>query len=474
MLFTHSLNYLVAKAIPALLAFAALSIYTHLLSPDEYGLYTLAFSSALLLNAVFMNWLPAGTLRFWANNSYSDEELITTIVSTYLRIALALLLPFLIGVIYFLSSEIAIILIGTYLLSISISLYAITQNLLSSQILPLKYTQLTIMGSTLGLLLGGVLAYLKFGAMGILIGSSLGFLIPSLLTYKNTWVNYNKKKYSKSLLKKLLVYGIPIGSAFFLEEVIKSADRFMLAGFHDKAQAGLYAVGYDISGNSIFMLMAALNTAAYPVIIKLLENEGRSAALEYFNKYVILLMGVSIPAIAGLIMVGPNLIHLVIGQEYQGSVAVLLPWITTALFFMGLQAFYFDLSFQLGHYTLGIVKVGIVIAIVNVGLNYLLIPPMGIVGAAIATLSSFALGSIISAIYAQKWFPLPFPFKEFVKITIATLFMVLILWGLRGALGWPQLIMQMTLGMLSYLFIVILFNVLNIRDNIKAKLSKNE
>ena len=70
MLIKHSIIYLIAKAIPALVAFGALSLYTHLLTPDEYGLYALALTSAILLNAVFLTWIPAGTLRFWANNKY--------------------------------------------------------------------------------------------------------------------------------------------------------------------------------------------------------------------------------------------------------------------------------------------------------------------------------------------------------------------------------------------------------------------
>ena len=65
-------------------------------------------------------------------------------------------------------------------------------------------------------------------------------------------------------------------------------------------------------------------------------------------------MGVAIPAVFGLILVGPNLIHLLIGEQYQQTVLFLLPWITIALLMMGLQATYFDLAFQLGHYTMGI------------------------------------------------------------------------------------------------------------------------
>ena len=129
-------------------------------------------------------------------------------------------------------------------------------------------------------------------------------------------------------------------------------------------------MGYDLSGNSILMIMSAINLAAYPVIIKLLDTKGKEIAMDYFHHYAILLLGIAVPAVVGLNLVGPDLVHLIIDKQYQASAIYLLPWITSAVFLMGLQAFYFDLAFQLGHYVIAIVKIGIVIAIVNISLNY--------------------------------------------------------------------------------------------------------
>lgn len=474
MLIKHSSIYLIAKTLPALVTFVALSVYTHLLTPDEYGTYALILTSATLLNAIFVNWIPAGTLRFWSNNNYSDSEFITTIVHIYVKIFLFLLIPLSIVTFYYWDTGMIGMLLIAFCYSLVIALYTITQYLLSSQILPEQYAKFTILGSILSLSFGGFLAYQGFEALGVIIGAIIGLTLPSLVMYKYTWAHYQKGKYRKGLFKKLLVYGVPIGSAFIFEEITKSADRFMLASYHGKSQAGMYVAGYDISGNSVLMLMAAVNTAAYPLIIKLLEHEGKEAAFEYFKKYVVLLIGISIPGVAGLLLVGPNLIHLVIGQEYQQVVTSLLPWMTLALFLAGLQAFYFDLAFQLGHYTMGIVKIGVFIATFNIGLNYLFIPTMGITGAAIATISSFGLGAILSVIFGNRYFPLPFPLKEFTKIILATLIMVLCLWGLKDDFGWLQLVIQLVIGILSYLSMVVIFNVLEVRDNIKVMIAKRK
>jgi O-antigen/teichoic acid export membrane protein len=416
MLLRNSVIYILAKIIPAIMAFAALSLYTRFLSPSEYGVYTLIFTGTVFLHNVIFNWLPSGTLRFWSNKSYDQTTFISTLAKSYIRLLLGLLIITLIIVAYYWQKPEAIWAISAYLLLLALAIYTITQSIFSVKIKPIFYAYLTISYSILALLAGTIFAYLGYGATGVVIGITLGLLIPALFAFKETWQPYKKESYDKDLFNKLWVYGLPLASAALLEEFTKIADRFMLAGLIDKSQAGLYAVGYDLSGNSILMIMSAINLAAYPVIIKLLDDEGKKPAMEYFHKYVILLLGIAIPSVVGLNLVGPDLVYLLIDEKFQESVIYLLPWITSAVFLMGLQAFYFDLAFQLGHHVIAIVKISIVIGIVNLTLNYWLIPTMGINGAAIATLSSFAIGSILSAIMGRKHFTLPFPVKEFTKI----------------------------------------------------------
>ena len=182
-------------------------------------------------------------------------------------------------------------------------------------------------------------------------------------------------------------------------------------------------------------------------------------------------LGVAVPSVVGLNLVGPDLVYLLIDEKFQESVITLLPWITSAIFLLGLQAFYFDLAFQLGHYVIAIAKISVVIAIVNFSLNYWLIPTMGIHGAAIATLSSFAVGSILSVIMGRKHFTLPFPIKEFTKIILASLVMGFCLWWLKDLRGWGWLALQLGVGMVSYVLMMIVFNVLDVRGKIKAHFS---
>ena len=468
MLFKNSGIYVLAKIVPGIMAFVALSIYTHLLTPQEYGVYTLLFSAALFLHSALFNWLPVGMMRFWPGGTYSDQAFISTLGVLYLRLfipiaVVGIFLFWFFGERYY--SQIS----AGFLMLMGLAVLMIAQQLQSAQMLPGRYALLTICYAILALSFGSAMAYFGFGPIGVILGIALGMLVPAILISARSWALFDRSLYTPELTQKLLIYGTPLAASFFLDEVANLSDRYMLALLVDEAEAGKYAVGYDLAGNTIMMIMNAINLAAYPMIVKLLDTKGKEAALEYFNTYVILLLSISIPAVVGLSLVGPGLASLVIGEEYQESVVLVLPWVASAIFFMGLGAFYLHLPFQLGNKNLGIFKIGIYTALINLTLNFWLIPEMGMLGAAIATVLSFMLSCILGVYFSREVFPLPFPAKEVFKIIIAATFMGLCLWVVKDYRGWLWLVGQMAIGLGSYGLATYLLNVGGVKQLIAAR-----
>lgn len=468
MLFKNSSIYVLAKAIPGLMAFTALAVYTHLLTPQEYGIYTLIFSAALFLHSAIFNWLPVGMMRFWPGGTYSDKAFISTLGMLYLRLSIPVLIIALLAMLVFGKAYVLPILAGVLLLA-GFAVLMIGQQLQSAQMLPNRYAVMTISYSVLALSLGAVLAYFDFGPIGVVVGVASGMLVPAIIISARSWALFDRSLYTPELTQKLLMYGMPLAASFFLDEIANLSDRYMLAWLVDEAEAGKYAVGYDLAGNSIMMVMNAINLAAYPMIVKLLDQKGREAALEYFNTYVILLLGISIPAVMGLSLVGPGLVDLMIGEEYRESVILVLPWVASALFFMGLGAFYFHLPFQLGNKNFGIFRIAGITAVINLALNFLLIPRMGMHGAAISTLLSFMISSVLGYFWGRKVFPIPFPAREIAKIIIATIFMGICLWFIKDLRGVHWLVLQLAVGLGSYGLATYLLNIGGVKQVIAAR-----
>lgn len=471
MLFKNSSIYIVAKFIPGLMAFTALAIYTHLLTPDEYGVYTLIFTATIFIFTTVFNWLPVGMVRFWPGGTYSEDTFVSTMGVLYRCLSL----PIIIGVAIaamFLDTDWLIYLIAALFLLASHVCLRHGQTLNSAQMRPTSYAIMTISYSVLALSLGSFLAYIGWGPLGLLFGIALGMLIPSLLLTYKSWLQFDESKFSPELTNKLVIYGTPLAVSFLLDEVANVSDRYMLAWLLGEAEAGKYAVGYDLAGNSILMIMNAVNLAAYPMIAKLLDTKGKEAALEYFKTYAVLLLGVSIPAVVGLSLVGPNIVELVIGEKYQESVTLVLPWVASAVFFMGAGAFYMHLPFQLGNHNIGIVKIAGTIAVLNLILNYILIPRFGMQGAAIATLLSFIVSVSLGYIFGKRVFPIPFPGKEVLKILTAALLMGICLYYLKDLRGWLSLLLQFSSGFSVFVVTAYLLDIGGIKEFIANFLAK--
>lgn len=463
MLLKNSSIYIVAKFVPGLMAFTALAIYTHMLTPEEYGVYTLIFTATLFIFTTVFNWLPVGMVRFWPGGTYDESTFVSTMAVLYRCLSLPIIICVAVVAI-FLDSDWLIYLVAALFVLFAQTCLKNGQMLTSAQMRPTSYTIMTISYSVLALSFGSLFAYLGWGPLGLLFGIALGMLIPSLtMTYK-TWQQFDQSKFSPELTRKLVFYGTPLAASFLLDEVANVSDRYMLAWLIGEAEAGKYAVGYDLAGNSILMIMNAVNLAAYPMIVKLLDTEGKEAALAYFKTYAVLLMAVSIPAVVGLSLVGPNIVDLVIGEKYQESVTLVLPWVACAIFFMGAGAFYMHLPFQLGNHNIGIFKIAGVVAVLNLILNYLLIPKLGMQGAAIATLLSFMVSVLLGFIFGRRVFPIPFPSKDVVKILAAALLMGAWLYYLKDLRGWLPLLLQFSSGFGIFVLSAYLLDVGGIKD----------
>ena len=68
----YALIYLVAHAIPAIIGFGALILYTHLLSAAEYGIYVIGASIAGIISAVFFAWVRLSVARYQAKSPELD------------------------------------------------------------------------------------------------------------------------------------------------------------------------------------------------------------------------------------------------------------------------------------------------------------------------------------------------------------------------------------------------------------------
>jgi O-antigen/teichoic acid export membrane protein len=152
--------------------------------------------------------------------------------------------------------------------------------------------------------------------------------------------------------------------------------------------------------------------------VRLLEQEGEEAARRQMERNVVILSALGLPATVGLSLVAPEIAALV-GADFRDAVAALIPPIAVGTFLACLRSNYLDHAFHLSKRALPLTLVTAATAALNLVLNLILVPRMGVMGAAYATLGSFLFGALAGYAAGRRLFRLPLPWTEFLKIGAA-------------------------------------------------------
>jgi O-antigen/teichoic acid export membrane protein len=463
-LYKHSILYLGARSLPAIIGLAAIAVYTRLLEPDEYGKYAWTYAGVMFVNALMFSWLKLSIARFYSSYREDERTLLSYILTIYFVIVAVSLMLGVIGVFLLAEQEIRILVILGVAYFWAYGWYEITIEVERARLKPVKYGLIALSQALSALVISVVLIKYGLGAEGILAGLIIGTTLTLWYPARKYWRGIRLVKIDRRRMREFLYYGLPLSATFVLAYIINSSDRYLLLWYLDTESVGLYEVGYDVSKRSLMMLMLSINLAAFPIVVKELEEKGKDAARKKLSENFILLFGISLPAGTGFIILSSNISHMLLGELFADTAMKLIPVIVVAALLDGWRAFYFNQSFHLSKASGMLIWVFIVAAIINVILNLLLIPEYGIFGAAYATVAAYAVAIILSWYLGNKIFPLSTPsIADIVKIIFSTAIMGVIIRLISDYHGVGALIVQVIIGIAVYGSAILLLDVGGIR-----------
>ncbi|MCA9839470.1 MAG: polysaccharide biosynthesis protein [Trueperaceae bacterium] len=243
---------------------------------------------------------------------------------------------------------------------------------------------------------------------GLAIGAfQLGFRTPEALLWAISFAlvlpaifsTYNLSKsltgafgFSFSSLRDILRHGpasIPAPLATWFEE---SSDRIVLERLGNKDLVGLYTANYGLADKIIGGLSQAVFMMSWPNILRAYTNNGAVAAKrairQAFRMYFWLTTGPML-----FIVFYFSLLANLLGESYQQA-AYIMPVVVIATWLRDFRTYMNrHIEIQKRFWIMSVVTgIG---AVVNLSLNFILIPRMGLMGAAIATLADFSVVTII-------------------------------------------------------------------------------
>lgn len=219
--------------------------------------------------------------------------------------------------------------------------------------------------------------------------------------------------FAREKLGAALRFGLPLVPHLVFGWILAVADRLFLERMVSLDEVGLYSLGYQIA-MIISLLVNAINSAWSPIFYDTAKSHANAPAM-VARVCTLYTAGVSLAA-AGLILAAPDLLHLMATPAYFGAAPV-VPVVAVAYVFQGLYFMSVTALFYVKRTRILPALTGIA-AVVNVSANLLLIPRLGMMGAAWATVLSFGALFIGTNIAAQRVYHIPYEYRKMVGLLV--------------------------------------------------------
>lgn len=419
MIFRKMLAYLPSKVFPAVMSFIFVWVLTRSISPEAYGTYNIYLTTLSILSIGLFSFLQASALRFY--QQYAREGLVqsfhTTFLLNYSVMSLAAL---------FLSVLITIIFDWPIQLAFWAAAYLFLENLYNfiqaehrMQGEAHWYSLMSIGHGVLRLIfLGGMVLWFSINDVSALLPGLCAYamlaVIGGTLQVRRSRLVSDaglEQHYSSLLAKDSLRYGIPLIGAGLLSILLSGADRYLIHYFLGEEAVGIYSLAYRLTDIIINNASLLLLYAVYPVLIENFDADASSdtatatataasAAAENLKRFINLFLFLIIPMSVGYLYFSSPLIRLLF-PDYAGAEA-LMPSLASGAFLFGLT-YLTNKPFELHKRPKPIFFLLALSVMSNILLNMLLIPFMGIQGAAVSTAVSYLFYAVGSYIWSRKF-----------------------------------------------------------------------
>ena len=445
-----SLVYGLGNAVLRILALLTAPIFTRVFLPAQYGIISLiasviSFLSILLLlgmdNALFVSYYQFKNQR---------KQVIS---SAFWFLSLWGLL--IIGIASFFSANFSHLIFKNLLYEklFLIAFWTAYITLLINNAktvlrLEFKAKLFAIISAMNAILSTGLMIFFVVGLKKGLTGYFLGQLIGTILTLFIALFLIRKKlkfKIHFRRLKEMLTFGIfilPAGLSFFVFDL---SDRFFMNHYRTLEELGLYSIGINIAGLLVFFSYA-LGQAWSPIIMNIYYSSKKifhQLVPRFFNYY--LLFFFILAAIVSLF--SPEILKILSTPKFYSASTVVGP-LTIAMVFAAsnqVTAMGITLSRQTKYFA----SCTICAAILNIILNFLLIPKYGMLGAAWSTASSYFFLTVCYYFFSQKFLPINLDLQKIIKLVLLSLvFIIFVPYSWRYHFGVNLIIKIFELGLL--------------------------
>ena len=384
--------------------FFMIPVYTRFLAPKDYGVLELLDMIVFFAGIFAAMGVHSAVFRFYSAYESAEEkkEVISTALLYFATVSAGVS-----GLVFAGAKPLAVAVLGSADYAAFVRIVAVTLFFSNLTEVPLAFYRVqerttefvlisfarTVFGASL---LAIALAVLHWGVRGAvyanLVTAVLMGTVLSLLALSRV-----PKRLVGPKLKEMLRYGAPLIVQSLASFVLVFSDRFFLRRFGDLSEVGVYSLGYKLAGVVSVLVSGPFSFAWQWQQFELAKREdGRRiyAKIQTYQLMVALTLalGVSLFAYDALRVMSP--------WTYWGAAAV-VPLIALSYILADVRGVVMS-GILVKKETAHLAWIAILGAAVNLGLNYVLIPHWQMMGAAWATVLSYAVYLGIAFLVSQR------------------------------------------------------------------------
>ncbi|MCF8077802.1 MAG: oligosaccharide flippase family protein [Desulfobacterales bacterium] len=430
--FRDSAIYTVSALLSRGIAIVLVPLYTRFFQPAEYGALDLLTVFATLANYLVALEISQGVARSFADAN-SDEGR-KACVSTALCFAVVAYGFFLLVALPF-YEEIADFLLDSsewnkavraIILAISANgFFFILQDLLRWQLQPLRHAVVSIAYTLVSTAVGvSLVVGLGHGIAGILYGQCAGAVVGSFVAWHAGAARHWRMAFYWEKWREMVAYSAPQVLSSIAVYISLYVDRLLIKEMMALDDVGVYGIGARF-GSVVALVMTGLHSSLVPLVFNNYASREMPAHLARIFLYF-LVGGIS--AVLFLCGFSKELVWFFTTPRYYAAWRV-IPLIATGVLLANM--YIFTLGVYIARRTMLVLIINISAALINIGMNLLLIPRFGLIGAATATMISAMMAFLLYLYFNQRFYPVPFEWKRIVPGVSTCIAFAIILMGLQ-------------------------------------------
>jgi O-antigen/teichoic acid export membrane protein len=424
-LLRHSSHYLGGRVALMLLGFASFPIFTRVFSVSDYGTLNLIQNTVLLLTVLAKFGFQHSVQRYYPEHAGSADPLAvrryystlffgTGLLGLLFSSALAG------GVVLGLGRFLGISMAGTLVLASSL---VVIRSLRSMQLNLMQMENKTKLFNAMEILqkaaVVGLTCLLLFLWSRSIVACFIGMIVVEggvMLQYVPILARrglVSLKLFDMGFFRTAAVFSFPLMIAEISWVVLAAGDRFFVQHYLGAVAVGYYAAAYGIATYFQEVLMVPLQLSFFPICMKLWAAEGKVATQKFLSRSLNYFMMVSVLVVSLAIVTSQDVVVLLASRKFQQARS-LLPYLVIGLVLWAMNTF-FRPGLMIHKRAQKIAQTTFCAGVLNIVLNIVLLPRMGLIGAALASTVSFTAMVALTVYESMRVLPFKIEWAALVR-----------------------------------------------------------